>query len=358
MRNSVSLTRTMKPVVAIIFVAASLVGMRAAAQIKNPIQAAKDAYNKAKQQQQQGQQGQQPAPQTTSQPAGAPAQPTTSAAAQPASAPAQTTAPTPAEIPAAPAGGINPSKLPDIQGIHLGMSPDDLLPKLKVLYPGTGFITPAKMAYMNAPDKPWIAAVSATFDCGLNPNPSKCNGDQFRVRFSAPPSKQVTVYLQRGLNFVGSGQFPTQQTLIAALTQKYGPNPMLTNPANPGILTWAFDEQGQPVVPTAPKTKVGCVTSTTLSPFQGIQSYATGQLPFSQADINRMVTMKCALGVYVVADMGPGNGGVVQAMTVTLVENSEDLRDAIAVQQYLDNVNNAQQQQQLKNAQQQSGPKL
>jgi hypothetical protein len=50
-------------------------------------------------------------------------------------APAQTATPAAAQIPAAPAGGINPSKLPDIQGIHLGMSPQDLLPALNVLYP-------------------------------------------------------------------------------------------------------------------------------------------------------------------------------------------------------------------------------
>jgi hypothetical protein len=280
----------------------------------------------------------------------------TGAAARPAGAPAQTARPAPAQIPAAPAGGINPSKLPDIQGIHLGMSPDDLLPKLKVLYPGTTFMTLAKMAYVNAPDKPWVGGVVANLDC--RPNPSNCGPDQFRVIFSAPPSKQVAVYLSRELTFQ-AGKLPTQQTLIAALTQKYGPNPIITNPASPGILTWAFDEQGQPVAPTAPKNKVGCVTGTTLSPSQGIQSYAAGLLPFSQDDINRMVTMKCALGVYVVADLGAGiGGGVVPAMTVKIVENSEDLRDAIAGQQYLDSVNNAQQQQKLKNAQQQGAPKL
>ena len=300
-----SVTRTMKPIVAMIFVAASLVAMRAAV--------------------------------------------------QPASAPAQS-----AQIPAAPAGGINPSKLPDIQGIHLGMSPDDLIPKLKVLYPtGKGpFAFGLKLAnaqYIHAPDKPWVANIIATLDC----RSGNCGSDQTRVIFSAPPSRQVAVYIQRAIGFQ-SGKFPTQQTLIAALTQKYGPNPILAIPAYPGILTWAFDELGQPLVPASPKNKAGagCVTGTILSPANSMDRYIGGIFPLSQADVNRLVTVKCALGVYVVADLGQGKGGVVPSMTVTMVENSEDLRDAIAGQQYLDKVAAAQQQQQLKNAQQQKVPTL
>jgi hypothetical protein len=45
-------------------------------------------------------------------------------------------------------------------------------------------------------------------------------------------------------------------------------------------------------------------------------------------------------------------------MQVTISENSEDTRDVIAGQQYLDNVANGQSQQQMKNAQQQAAPKL
>jgi hypothetical protein len=297
-------------------------------------------------------------------PAAAPtAAPSSSAAAQPASAPAQGATSAPGQstqIPAAPAGGIDPSKLPDIQGIHLGMSPDDLISKLKVLYPGKGGpsnygLNIANVQYIHAPDKPWVGSVIATLDCSNG----SCGSDQFRVTFSAPPSKQVAVYLQRIIGFAG-GKFPTQQTLIAALIQKYGPNPIIPTPAYPGILTWAFDEQGQPLVPAPAKNKAAgsCVTGTILSPANSMDRYIGGIFPLCQADVNGLVTKKCALGVYVVADLGQGNGGVVPSMTVTVIENSEDLRDAIAGQQYLDRVAAAQQQQQLKNSQQQSVPKL
>src|ERR1700683_5042688 len=39
-------------------------------------------------------------------------------------------------IPAAPPGGINASKLPDTNGVHLGMTQDEALAVMKGLYPG------------------------------------------------------------------------------------------------------------------------------------------------------------------------------------------------------------------------------
>jgi hypothetical protein len=355
--------RVAKFIVAAFLLAAGLSGQRAAAQF-NPIQAAKDAYNKAKQQQQQ--QGQtlasaQPAAapslaagQPSSSPSSTGAQPSTPAASAPNAQAAAAAGPT--GVPAAPAGGINPSKLPDIQGIHLGMTPQDLLPKLNVLYPtGKGpFAYGVKLSnaqYLHAPDKPWVATVVGTLDCSSG----NCGSDVLSVIFSAPPSKQVAVFLQRDIAFQG-GKFPTPDTLIASLTQKYGPNPIMLQP---NLLGWAFDEQGQPLVPAPLKSKLGnaCPVSNIFAPSHSIERYA-GLLPLSQADINLMVTQKCGLGVYVFAQLALVNGGVVAGMTVKMIENSEDLRDAIAGQQYLDSVAAAQQQQQLKNAQGQSVPKL
>jgi hypothetical protein len=53
------------------------------------------------------------------------------------------------------------------------------------------------------------------------------------------------------------------------------------------------------------------------------------------------------------------NGALtVAALTVTMTEDGEDIRDALAGEQYIENVNKAAQQQQMKNAQQQKVPTL
>ena len=72
------------------------------------------------------------------------------------------------QIPPAPAGGINPDKLPDIQGIHLGMTPDVALLKIKALYSSAGgvqgLINPVPAMYSDAPDPRWLGYVAASID--------------------------------------------------------------------------------------------------------------------------------------------------------------------------------------------------
>jgi hypothetical protein len=334
---------------------------RASAQFQNPITAAKDAYNKAKAQQQ----GQKPAAPATPQTAGTPAQSETAAAAQPAGTPAQAATSTAApgvQIPAAPAGGIDPSKLPDIQGIHLGMTAQEMLPKLKTLYPGpgTGTSVPGvyqvKVQYLHAPDTPWIGQIVANFNpcekLSLN-----CS-DQLYVTFSAPPSKEVAVYLKRSLTSQ-NGKFPTADTIIAGLKQKYGANPVMLD-AN--TLAWGFDENGQPLTPGPGKPQPPCRTSRTLSPDHSIDAYPANAMSLQSKDLKYWITMKCGLAVNVVAQLtvvNTGNGAMtVAGFDVTMTEDGEDMRDALAGEQYIENVNKAAQQQQLKNAQQQKVPTL
>ena len=334
---------------------------RASAQFQNPITAAKDAYNKAKAQQQ----GQKPAAPATPQTAGTPAQPETTAAAQPMSAPAQAASSATAQsaqIPAAPAGGIDPSKLPDVQGIHLGMTSQEMLPKLKALYPGpgTGTSVPGvyqlKVQYIHAPDTPWLGQIVA------NVNPCEklslnCS-DQLYVTFSAPPNKQVAVYLKRSLTFQ-NGKFPTADTIIAALKQKYGANPVMLD-AN--TLAWGFDENGQPLTPGPGRPQPPCRNSLVLSPNHSIAAYTANTMPLQTQELKHWVTMACGLAVNVVAQVyvvNTGNGAMsVAGFDVTMTEDGEDIRDALAGEQYIENVNKAAQQQQLKNAQQQKVPTL
>jgi hypothetical protein len=145
--------RRVRLIVAVIFVAASFVGLRGAAQIQNPIQAAKDAYNKAKQQQRQ-QQGQPQSQLTPAQPANTPSQPTP---AQPQPTPNSAGASSPTQVSSTPAAGVDPSKLPDAVGIHLGMPIEQASAMMKSQFPaGTYTQTFTGSKFMNTSDKAWI----------------------------------------------------------------------------------------------------------------------------------------------------------------------------------------------------------
>ena len=61
--------------------------------------------------------------------------------------------------PAAPAGGIVASRLPDVHGVHLGMTLSEVLAVMKPLYSGPGNaaslgVYPINVQYIGLTDKP------------------------------------------------------------------------------------------------------------------------------------------------------------------------------------------------------------
>src|SRR5271168_5254429 len=72
---------------------------------------------------------------------------------------AQTQAAASASIPPAPAGGLDPSKLPDIEGIHLGAAPDAVISRIKALQASAGAIHIATAQYATTPDPRWNSYV-------------------------------------------------------------------------------------------------------------------------------------------------------------------------------------------------------
>jgi hypothetical protein len=77
-------------------------------------------------------------------------------------------APLSAPIPAAPAGGIVASNLPEIRGVHLGMTLAEVIAVLKPLYPGPGGPATPGVYQMNAQyiglaDKPWAQQAAPKF---------------------------------------------------------------------------------------------------------------------------------------------------------------------------------------------------
>jgi hypothetical protein len=237
-----------------------------------------------------------------------------------------------AQIPAAPAGGLDPSKLPDIEGIHLGATPDVAIPKIKALAPGPNVVQIGTAQYMSTPDPKWSAYVYT--NGGL---------DQLKATFSAPPNKQALVSLERDTTFQ-VGQQPTLDTMKTALFQKYGANPVQvsTGTTLPAIWVWTFNEQGGPMVPAPPATfprQILSCGATILAPRSGIQAYTPSPQPLDAQTMKQWMTMRCnSLGVYVVATFYGSS------MSVVMTDTAEDMRDALAGEQYIEKTNAAKQQ--------------
>jgi hypothetical protein len=265
------------------------------------------------------------------------------------------------QIPA-PAVGLDPSKLPDAVGIHLGMPIEQASAMMKSIFPAATYTTTATGSkFMNAPDKAWITSMTATLISG-------CPGcqEEFVVRFSIPPNPQEVIGIQRSLVF-GTGKEPLMDPTIAGLRQKYGPEAAKSVPDPTLSLVWLYDEQGQHLPPPGGNFSQGCAGSLLGPPpgGDGLKNpnsvgFAMANAPVTPTVITTMMRDPCRSNVHVRAHLsptGPGNS-LVHIIDIQMTENALDTRDVIAAQQYLDGVASGQKQQQLKNAQQQSAPKL
>jgi hypothetical protein len=87
---------------------------------------------------------------------------------------------------AAPAASVDPSKLPDVEGIHLGMSAEQASAIMKGLFPaGTHSLTVTAARFANTQDKVWLTSMTGSLA-------SNCTGcsEQVILRFSTPPRVQ------------------------------------------------------------------------------------------------------------------------------------------------------------------------
>jgi len=251
------------------------------AQFQNPIQAAKDAYKKAKQQQ---------AGSTTTPPANAPAAaPASAPAAAPANTASQPGSPQPANAPAAsgastsapqgagavwtpptsdtsttgkvaaPVGPLDPSKLPDIGGLHIGATSAEINPVLQKIHPGAP-LQPISQGVGKPPTGVRLSVGTAI--------PQSADG--FLVDYTYEPNKPQTAYfISRNVQYV---QPIAKQVVFDALRQKYGKETedVMTGGIGITAMVWLFDEQGH-VVHTTPST-----ASTNGTPFGCQGDYAEG----------------------------------------------------------------------------------
>jgi len=318
-------------------------------------------------------------------PAAAPATPATD------TAPAVAASPSPApqapasgsalggvQLPTVPPGGLDPSKLPDIVGIHIGTPTEKVIAQLNSLYPrvrnergtqmfgpggygvGADVATPGLgfLKYAPTNDPPYVASAyySRPFSDPCPSSPTGCqSNDEIRAIFSGPPEK-VLVRLERATSY-GSGQPTTTANLKAALAQKYGPN-FTEDP--PMTLNWAFDEQGKALpAPPKPVSCRGIISQQgsliPLTSYLGL-SY-TGTPPPLQQQLTPIMRGRCSY-ILLQAQISGQPNGPANALTVIIQELPEDLRDAFAAETYIQQAANARSNQQLKNAQQQAAPKF
>ena len=263
----------------------------------------------------------------------------------------------------APAGGLDPSKLPDILGIHIGEPTNQVLDKVKKLYPlvrnnsGTiisGNLTAATphYAYGNAP--PYTASLVDEKLSGYACSPSECLlGDRMEAVFSGPPDTRV-VHLKRFVTWTVD-KAPTADAVKGALTKKYGQNFL----ASPGMtLTWLFDEEGNSMT-AFPQAFNGCSgpVANQAGPNPGLFNSYLGVTPnVTQGDLDRIVKARCGIKIWVQAQIFGQAGGSVNELDLTINEIAFDLRDAFAAENAIRQAKNAQGNQQLKNAQQQAAP--
>ena len=173
------------------------------------------------------------------------------------------------------------------------------------------------------------------------------------MTFSAPPNKQVAVYLKRTVHSE-QGKAPTFDVVASALKQEYGANPVMFQPT---VLAWFFNESSGPLVPAPQKGQPFCPNSQTWSPNHSISTYTANTMPLEQPELTHWLKTKCGMGITVVAKLTV-SGGLVMGTNVTMMENAEDLRDALAGELYIEKANKAAKQQQMNDAQGQKVPKL
>jgi hypothetical protein len=225
----------------------SLLASFSVAQSQNPFQVFKDALNKAVQPQKNAQ----PVPNQPAQSQTAQSQSSSSSPAAPTQvASSGTNAPwtPPSDTPTAPVGPLDPAKLPDVGGIHIGATSAEVPAILKKLHPGVAVQTlaggPAPLLF-GASQTLWI--------------PVPQSGDAITVNYTYEAGKPQAVYfLFRTVRYL---EPVAKANLIDGLRKKYGHETLAdmsgsrgptTNDADIQEMYWLFDEQGHVVHPGNP----------------------------------------------------------------------------------------------------------
>jgi hypothetical protein len=151
-------------------------------------------------------------------------------------------APAPA-VPANPAGPLDPSRLPDIGGVHIGQSSTEVTAILQKLHPGAE----VKPIYNGQGVPP--AGVTSSVGTSV----PTANFDNVWVNYTFDSAKQVVDSVSRQVYYP---QPIAREKYIAAARQKYGPETLsiaaggeAKNDATIDQMYWLFDESGHVIHP-------------------------------------------------------------------------------------------------------------
>jgi hypothetical protein len=285
--------------------------------------------------------------------ANSPAPPAASAAVTPAPAANQPAAPA-ASAPALDSSAPpNFAKLPDTNGFQLGMTNDQVLAKIKALYPaaqGTEIVLDY-FKFEKTADKPWLQNVHVVV------TPQPCGGqcqEELRIQFNGPPDDPRVISVTRSLG-IQEGKRTTVVNIKAALLQKYG------QPSSPGTaqtLNWIFDEQGNPLNdPKFNGQQCAGITLYTALPGGSPSNPALIRGPIGTLTDSDLKN-PCGSGVHVKADVSAQADGLVYSLGVTMSENSYAMRAFVHELAFTQNMANQEQQQKIKKAQDTAAPTL
>jgi hypothetical protein len=291
-----------------------------------------------------------PAAKSTANSAAPPATSAAVASAPAANQPAAAAASAPWDSSAPP----NFSKLPDVNGIQLGMTNDQVLAKIKALYPGSPPNTTVTLGYVNfekTADKPWLGS-ARVFVLGDTCGP-QCQ-EEVNITFNGRPDEPRAISVMRSLSFE-EGKRTTVANIKAALLQKYGQRPVYSDAQ---VMSWIFDEQGNPL--NDPKFNGAQCAGVILGGGGAPASMSNPNLIRGVSGILTDSDLKtpCASGVHDKADVLAQADGLVYALNVTMSENSYAMRAFVHELAYTQNVANQEQQQKIKKAQDTSAPTL
>jgi len=231
-----------------------VLGAPVAAQIKNPIEAAKEAFKKAREEQQAKKPQQPPQTPQTSRPSN----PANTSAAPPEAASGDCCSADALRKIASTAGFL------DIVGIKLGMTPEQAFAAVKAFNGQLKIdIINARVedpeGYSGAFTRVPQYAVAHTI--GLRPNPNfpasfvSANGssDVIVIEFTIPPSPPLVARIVREVNFPRD-QLVVASNLLDALRKKYGQESLQ------GVYsTWVFDSAGKPISRPLQRDEVICL---------------------------------------------------------------------------------------------------
>ena len=323
---------------------------------QNPFQSLKDALNKAKQQLQQSA-GSAPAAATAPTAGTAAATPTTTAATTVAASTPTAAAGAgtgvfvpPSDAPSKPAGPLDPAKLMDIAGVHIGMPIAETVPILKKIHPEA---TPQ-------PDTPGRGEPMAAYYVNWtaqHPPPA----DAIWVNYTFDTLTVYSVF-----RAVGYEPQIGKATLIDALRKKYGPETAAMNgyypPKTDNDITkmwWLSDEQGKVMHPANMSkttfTPYGC-TSWAAYGYDVTSNYRTSFRNVQDGKLPAETFCDSTIMLYVELDNGSSAGRPDSTLVVNsrsgLFDNALLRRSSIAWAHHLDAQAQQQRQQSLQKANQ------